>query len=444
MAKSKTGTACVAHRGFRVSDWADLARPVPGTRQAKQTQAQSIVENASRIVGKAFDPGEFVLSHATIVASVTTETAPAENVPIIPAVLQFGSGFDPRTIFNLSGQGGFKPNRVYPDYRITRATQKFINDNNDAFSSGVLKKSYRTFVGAENFLEHCQIAALSKGKILDSAIRDVGETFYVDILVATHRSHEELCQGILDGTVDKMSMGCDIVASQCSCCGHWSADDSELCPCIRNFKGQTFIDIDGQPSRIGELCGHELIDPTGGVMFKEASWVEGPAFKGAVSRNILEPPGGASDPSKSWHHRIPSGWTGQTGRSAHVIAEGDDFELPPMEAESDSSSPAKPHPLDDAVDQVQQYIYDQAVSRIRDRMDQKTLRDTVPGAPDDNDNITKLASLGRFVTAVRKSAQILHRGQGEEFLVRCGIEMSKPLTKREAEWALRIARSLKP
>jgi len=41
--------------------------------------------------------------------------------------------------------------------------------------------------------------------------------------------------------------------------------------------------------RVAELCGHETLDPTGGVQFIEASWVGVPAFTGAVLRNILVP-----------------------------------------------------------------------------------------------------------------------------------------------------------
>lgn len=859
MAKSRYGTvARVDQRCLRLADWIDTISTGRSKQAKAQIQAQSIHESASQIVGKPFNPGEFVLSHVTIVSSVTTEPAPKDSVPAISALL--GGGFDPRTIFSVSGQGGFQPNRVYPDYRITRNTQKFINDNNDAFSQGVLKKSYRTFVGAENFLEHVQVAALSKGKILDSALRDVGESFYVDILVATDKFHEELCAAILDGTVDKMSMGCfvpgtqvtmgdgrrtsiediqpgdkvlthrgrprkvknkqirygawtlkhieavglpdpisatnnhpfyvlrahntcqcgcgeglptvkgslnsksvmfrkfkaghdkrifnhnskysqqerlsrrmrldgippfqtlklradelqlgdmlifprpkkvergkvskerarllgfylsegylfkpkgkvasvcfafsilekdtyvkevvdllskefpgdvkpwvqvrkkknlcvvhfsnrlaadwfssqagefsqykflssevvtdwsdeevshllggwfcgdggktlgeglygttvsyplvcqlhlllsrigcygrievlfngkcvnlsevvkrglhvrdeqkklpvyrlqvgngfsyliptdkasvpyrssrfrvtedfivfpvteittekyvgpvhnmeveedhtyiaggasvsncDIVGSQCSCCGHWSTDDSNLCPCIRNFKGQNFIDLDGRPSRIGELCGHESIDPTGGVTFKEASWVEGPAFKGAVSRDILVPP----DETKphSWHHMVPSNWEGQTSKLASKRADEFGLEEP---SDSEAESPSETNPLDDAVQQVQRYIYERAVSQIRDRMEKKNVQDKIPGAPNENDNIVKQASIRvakSFVEGVRKHASLYRQGRYEDFLVRCGLEFRRPLTRMEAEVAFRIAKKFNP
>lgn len=440
MAKSRYGAvARVDQSCLRLADWIDtISAGRSKQAKAQSVQAQSIHDSASHIVGKPFNPGEFVLSHVTIVSSVTTESAPKDAVPAISALV--GGGFDPRTIFNISGQGGFQPNRIYPDYRIVRNTQKFINDNNDAFSQGVLKKSYRTFVGAENFLEHVQIAALSKGKILDSALRDVGDSFYVDILVATDKFHEELCASILDGTVDKMSMGCDIVGSQCSCCGHWSTDDSNLCPCIRNFKGQNFIDLDGKPSRIGELCGHESIDPTGGVTFKEASWVEGPAFKGAVSRDILVLPEGTKP--RSWHHVIPSNWQGQTGKSASR-KHADEFD---SETEELDTPKDEKNPLDDAVQQVQQYIYDRAMSQIRDRIEEKNVQDKVPGAPNENDNIVKQASIRvakSFVSVVQRNVSLYRQGRYEDFLIRCGLDVRRPLSRIEAEVALRIAKKFR-
>lgn len=502
MAKRVYGCAGVVHPNLRSSDWpdflADSARKRRIVARCSSTR-QSIVDVASDIVGERFNPAEYVLSHATIVASVDTYKPKSPDAPLsTSSIMSLGklATFDFRSLFHLMQPQGFRPNRKYADFRITRPTQKFVNDNNDAFSRGVLLKSYRTFVGAFNFIEHVQVEALSKGRILDAAIRNIGPTLYVDILVATHKAHEELCAGILDGSVDKMSMGCDVVGTICSCCGHWSIDDTELCPCIRHFKGQMFNDEDGEPSRVAEICGHESIDPTGGVVFKEASWVEGPAFKGAVSRGVLEPPEGTVPEGRVARKKVvPGSWKGGAPRTAaHRVGEEDapDFggdDAPPAEGDdasaegddSGASAPSKSEPLDDAISQVQNYIYQRAVDRIREHMDEGGVRDTVPGAPDDNDNLTQLASrqgadfrrravasfalaakddgaflrglpgllqgLGasmspQFAAAIGRAAPLFRAGRRADFLTRCGLEVGRPLRRQEAEMALRIARLL--
>ena len=59
--------------------------------------------------------------------------------------------------------------------------------------------AYPTFVGGHNFQEHVQIEEQSKGRIIDAVARDIGDSLYVDILVATHRKHAALVQDIQAG-----------------------------------------------------------------------------------------------------------------------------------------------------------------------------------------------------------------------------------------------------
>jgi Hint domain len=150
-------------------------------------------------------------------------------------------------------------------------------DNSYVLSNGV----------AVHNCEHVQIPELSKGRIIDAAARDVGDSVYVDILVATDRKHKDLIEAISNGTIGTLSMGCQISYSQCTKCGNVAEDESQLCKHIRYFKGQTFLDPNGKRRKIAELCGH-YSDPNS-VKFIEASWVAHPAFSGAVLRSILDP-----------------------------------------------------------------------------------------------------------------------------------------------------------
>ena len=86
--------------------------------------------------------------------------------------------------------------------------------NCDAFSRGVVEKSYRTFIGGHVFQEHVQIESHSKGRIIDAALRDVGESLYVDILLATNRRHSSLVSDIASGRLGTMSMGCFLAGAQ--------------------------------------------------------------------------------------------------------------------------------------------------------------------------------------------------------------------------------------
>jgi hypothetical protein len=215
-----------------------------------------------------YKPSEYLLSHCTIIASVDTEVLP--NIKIGKIVID-----------------GFEINRMFDDYSITLDTQKYINGNDDSWERKLLLNTFKTFIGGENYLEHIQILALSKGKVIDAIARDLGDSIYIDILVATHRKHKNLIQSIVSGELCTLSMGCEIEFSICSCCGNVAHDDTELCPHIKYFKGSTFTDTNGQIRKIAELCGHH--SDIKSVVFKEASWVEDPAFVGAVVQHILNP-----------------------------------------------------------------------------------------------------------------------------------------------------------
>jgi hypothetical protein len=71
-------------------------------------------------------------------------------------------------------------------------------DNSYVLSNGV----------AVHNCEHIQIPELSKGKIIDAAARDIGDSIYVDILVATDRKHKSIIDAISDGSLSTLSMRC--------------------------------------------------------------------------------------------------------------------------------------------------------------------------------------------------------------------------------------------
>lgn len=266
MAFLRYARANVVQPSIHGLEW-DKVRVASGNK----TINASLKKQAEDILGEPFTPDRFLLTHSTIVCSVDAITPPNTKTGSVVE--------DGQTI-----------NRKYSDYRISSDTDKFINNNLDSWSREVIKKSYQTFIGAHNFVEHIQVEELSKGRIIDAVLRDIGDSLYVDILVATDRKHKDLVKQIESGQMNSMSMGCSVDETTCTKCGHVAADETEMCPHVKYEKGNTFFDEQGNKHRVAELCGHEDLGGTAGVTFIEASWVATPAFTGAVARNVLDIP----------------------------------------------------------------------------------------------------------------------------------------------------------
>ena len=347
--------------------------------KAKAKVSENLIERASEIFGKPFNPTDYLLTHATIVASVDTYE---------PKGMKLGKTME----------GGFRVNRKYGNFRVTGNTDKYINNNLDCWDREVLAKSYRTFIGAHNFVEHVQIEDLSKGRIIDAVCRDVGESVYVDILIATDRKHTELVEAISSGKMSTLSMGCTVDGTICTKCGHWAADETEMCPHIKYEKGNTFFDKHGKQHRVAELCGHPSLDPTGGVHFIEGSWVGTPAFTGAVLQTILEANAG-TELGKAASEMLatpPDKWTeGQRRKAASMVADHFMAGWGDEEDEGEAAPAAKPDggPFDDLEDELTTHMRDRVKKKLKEDMDKKDLDEAL--GPEDqstsNENVQKQA-----------------------------------------------------
>jgi hypothetical protein len=258
MAMFRYGHASVVRASVTADDWTN--------RVYKDAckDGQCRLKTAKSVIAK-FSPEKYILSHCSIIASVDVDLA--------------------------------DPKDAKSDYLIKPEFSNLVNNNGDAWTKGVILNSYKTFIGAENYLEHCQISELSKGKIIDAVPREIiigkdkeGKdlsTIYIDILVATDRKHEDLVRKIESKEISSLSMGCLIKYSICSCCGKRAADETEACQHIRFQKNNMFFDNNGVQRKIAELCGDK--DDQDSVKFIEASWVRQPAFTGAVLRSFVTP-----------------------------------------------------------------------------------------------------------------------------------------------------------
>ncbi len=227
--------------------------------------AKSRVVVAKEVIAK-FDPSKWLLTHCSIMASIDADLANPK---------------DKKSNYLIK-----------PEYSI------FVNNNGDCWERELLRKASKSFLGADNFIEHVQIPVLSKGKVIDVALREVPftkdsdgkdlTTLYVDVLIATDRKHTDVINKISSGEYSALSMGCLIKYSYCSQCGKKAADESEACPHVRFYKNNFFFDKGGVKRVIAEICGD--VDDLDSCKFVDASWVRKPAFEGAVLRNIVNTP----------------------------------------------------------------------------------------------------------------------------------------------------------
>lgn len=390
MAHRKLANAMVTHPRVSQRGWNGVRRV------ASSGVDRNLSDQAREILGGSLDPDKYLFTHCTIVASVDTERVP--NVRL--GKVQEGSG---------------SINRKYGDYHITPDSSMFVNNNGDSWSRRVLLASYPTFIGGHNFLEHVQVEEKSKGRIIDAVARDIGDSVYVDILVATNRKHASLINDIESGKMATLSMGCTTDFTICSKCGHVAIDETELCPHVRYEKLNTFMDDSGQRRVIAELCGHVDHDETGGVHFIEASWVAVPAFPGAVLNKILTASQTPDEdrvrrvlsmPSPSWSDfAISKAASGIA--SARVVRSG--FDLEEGGGEGDAA-PAEPKPaavpFEDLEEDVYSMIKDRVKSRIKDEIKNKNQNEAVQSTSSDwtNDTVIKEAT-AKFSATMKMAYQ---------------------------------------
>lgn len=186
MAFLKFAHASVVQPSITMACWDEVRaqamalKPAFGKRQARVLQK--------------YQPNKYLLSHCTIIASVDSEQV---GLPLGQQMVD-----------------GLQIDRRYDDFFVTPETTKYINNNHDCWERRLLMASFRTFVGAENYVEHLQIPEMSKGKIIDAAARDIGDSVYVDILVATNLQHQPLIKAVKTGQLQTLSMGCFIADTQ--------------------------------------------------------------------------------------------------------------------------------------------------------------------------------------------------------------------------------------
>ena len=386
MAFVKYATAQIVKPHISKGEWSHVRTAA----KAKNDLHENLIARASGLFNKDFDPEQYLLTHATIVASVDVFS---------PAGVKTGSVLEE----------GFRVNRKYADFRIKTSTDRYINNNLDGWSRPVLMKSYPTFIGGHSFVEHVQIEEMSKGRIIDAVARDIGDSVYIDILIADDRKHKDLIAAIENGKLGTLSMGCTVDGTICTKCGHWAADETELCPHIKYAKGNTFFDEQGRQHRVAELCGHESLDPHGGVQFIEASWVAAPAFTGAVLRNILEPNEEIAKKAQAILSTPPPEWSQDAMLKAANVVSGQEVKKISSPASHrrqvlskdflvgwDEGGGEEAPKEEGTLDTLEKNMVDEVKKRVQKKLQDEMSNQETPSPEDSsstNENINKQASL---------------------------------------------------
>jgi len=371
MAFLKRANAMVVHPRISGRGWGGIRKTASSGSNANLT------DQAREILGGSLSSDDYLVTHCTIVASVDTDAVPGVKLGNV----KIGS----QTV-----------NRKWDDYYIKPECAQFVNNNGDSWSRDVLRLAYPTFIGAHNFREHVQIEEQSKGRIIDACARDIGDSLYVDILVATNKKHAALVQDIASGKMATLSMGCTTDFTTCTKCGHFAVDETQLCDHVRYAKLNTFMDDTGKKRVIAELCGHQTYDENpdapAGVRFIEASWVAVPAFPGAVMRNILDPSQASEDQVRKALATPPPQW------SEHAVAKAASLSAVAFDFgggdEGDEDAPAAEEKPSAPFQEVEDAVYDALKVRVKERLERDLAQKAVeeaesPSPMEPNDSIIK-------------------------------------------------------
>jgi hypothetical protein len=230
-----------------VESWNEIkkqAKVLPVAIEDKSKEAadkEAVEKEADFQVVATINPEKFIYIHSTIMAGVNTE-----------------------------------PNGFW----VTAESDKFTNDNNDAWTCPDLLTDYKSFKRATTFVEHDQRLENAKGKCIDVIARDMGDTILIDVLFSVDRRHKDLVANIENEIINAVSMGCTTARTVCSICGNTASDPNGYCDHLKpGNKGRQFRCSDGKNRRAAEICKNNT--------FFDVSLVANPAFAGAIFRKIL-------------------------------------------------------------------------------------------------------------------------------------------------------------
>lgn len=180
-------------------------------------------------------------------------------------------------------------------YVRSRMISSRCNDNFDEFPAEEIKKAYKTFIGKPVFVNHQNSDhRRARGVIVDAALHehvnpDGSPDVWVEGLMAIDAvTYPKLAKAVLNGEIDKTSMGTDVAFSKCSACGNKATSPSEYCVHIPAMKGKKYFRHTAAGQKVGEII-REICYGLG--FFENSLLVEEPAdptalFLGVDARGL--------------------------------------------------------------------------------------------------------------------------------------------------------------
>lgn len=198
-------------------------------------------------------------------------------------------------------------------YVRSRAISSRTNDNFDTFPAPEIEKGWRSFIGKPVFVNHNnENHRRARGVIVDAALHkdanaDGSPDTWVEVLMEVDAIHfPKLAQAIVQGHIERTSMGTDVDYSICSFCNNRAATPAEYCKHIPRLKGQRIRRTTGSGSTedvlVSEIC-------YGLHFFENSLLVEEPAdptafFLGIDARGLYSEGERSADPKDVSEHWV--------------------------------------------------------------------------------------------------------------------------------------------
>lgn len=166
-------------------------------------------------------------------------------------------------------------------YVRSRAISSRCNDNFDMFPAEEIEKAWKTFVGKPVFVNHSNHDhRRARGVIIDAALHkdrnpNGSPDTWVEVLMEIDgKRFPKLAQALINGDIDRTSMGTDVKISKCSICGNEAESPLQYCRHIPGMKGKRIAVLDSNGGRTSKL----VFEICSGLSFFENSLlVEPPA-----------------------------------------------------------------------------------------------------------------------------------------------------------------------
>ncbi|MFE0490229.1 hypothetical protein [Streptomyces griseoaurantiacus] len=227
-----------------------------------------------------------------------------------------------RAVFQYEARPGYL-------YVRSRAISSRCNDNFDEFPAQEIEASYRTFVGKPVFVNHVNDNhRRARGVIIDAALHqdrnpDGTPDTWAEVLMEIDAVRfPKLAKAILDRSVERTSMGCDVERSVCSACGNEARTPAEYCAHVPSLKGKRIYRATASGKKVGELVRETCY----GLAF----------FENSI---LVEPP---ADPTAHFLGVDASGLGKAASKTASIDFSG--FDHDGLEEDDDEDTPPTPAP----------------------------------------------------------------------------------------------------